>query len=39
MWRYYLLASAGAFRARTLNVWQLVLTKQGGALPSYIRQL
>jgi len=26
MWRYYLNASAGGFRARTLNLWQLVLS-------------
>ena len=27
MWRYYLLSSAGAFRARKLNLWQLVLSQ------------
>ena len=27
MWRYYLLSCAGAFRARRLNLWQLVLSK------------
>ena len=27
MWRYYLLSSAGAFRARNLNLWQLVLSQ------------
>lgn len=26
MWRYYLLSCAGAFRARGLNLWQLVLS-------------
>ena len=27
MWRYYLLSCAGAFRARKLNLWQLVLSQ------------
>jgi cyclopropane-fatty-acyl-phospholipid synthase len=27
MWRYYLLSCAGAFRARKLQLWQLVLSK------------
>ncbi len=29
MWKYYLLACAGAFRARNIQLWQLVLTKNG----------
>ncbi len=29
MWRYYLLSCAGAFRARELQLWQLVLSKAG----------
>jgi cyclopropane-fatty-acyl-phospholipid synthase len=29
MWRYYLLSCAGAFRARQLNVWQMVLSPEG----------
>ncbi len=29
MWRYYLLACAGAFRARTLQLWQLVISPRG----------
>jgi cyclopropane-fatty-acyl-phospholipid synthase len=29
MWEYYLLSCAGAFRARVINLWQLVLTKKG----------
>ncbi|WP_029681085.1 cyclopropane fatty acyl phospholipid synthase [Thioalkalivibrio sp. AKL19] len=33
MWRYYLLSCAGAFRARHLNLWQLVLSH--GDLPRY----
>jgi cyclopropane-fatty-acyl-phospholipid synthase len=28
-WRYYLLSCAGAFRARDLQLWQWVLTKNG----------
>ena len=27
MWEYYLLSCAGAFRARTIQIWQIVLTK------------
>lgn len=34
MWRYYLNCSAGAFRARGLNLWQLVLSH--GDLPRYV---
>lgn len=29
MWRYYLLACAGAFRARNIHLWQIVLSKNG----------
>jgi cyclopropane-fatty-acyl-phospholipid synthase len=29
MWQYYLLTCAGAFRARNLQVWQLVLSPRG----------
>ncbi len=29
MWRYYLLACAGAFRARKLQLWQIVLSPKG----------
>jgi cyclopropane-fatty-acyl-phospholipid synthase len=29
MWKYYLLSSAGTFRARCLQVWQLVFSKNG----------
>jgi len=29
MWKYYLLACAGAFRARDLQLWQIVLSKNG----------
>lgn len=29
MWKYYLLAHAGPYRARSLQLWQIVLTKNG----------
>lgn len=29
MWRYYLLMCAGAFRSREVQLWQIVLSKQG----------
>jgi len=29
MWRYYLLSCAGAFRARRIHLWQVVLSKDG----------
>ncbi|MEI8365757.1 MAG: cyclopropane fatty acyl phospholipid synthase [Parachlamydiaceae bacterium] len=29
MWDYYLLSCAGGFRARTIQLWQIVLTKHG----------
>ncbi len=29
MWKYYLLSSAGAFKCRDLQVWQIVLSKKG----------
>lgn len=29
LWRYYLLSSAGAFRARHLQLWQIVLSRRG----------
>jgi cyclopropane-fatty-acyl-phospholipid synthase len=28
-WRYYLLSLAGAFRARKIHLWQIVMSKQG----------
>ena len=34
MWRYYLNSTAGAFRARRLNLWQLVLSS--GDIPRYV---
>ena len=33
MWKYYIMGSAGAFRARKLQLWQIVLSK--GDIPSY----
>jgi cyclopropane-fatty-acyl-phospholipid synthase len=33
MWRYYLLSSAGAFRARDMQLWQIVMTKPGRKQP------
>jgi cyclopropane-fatty-acyl-phospholipid synthase len=29
MWKFYLLSSAGSFRARHIQVWQIVLSKRG----------
>jgi cyclopropane-fatty-acyl-phospholipid synthase len=29
MWNYYLLSCAGGFRARRLELWQIVMTKYG----------
>ncbi|MBN2479083.1 MAG: cyclopropane fatty acyl phospholipid synthase [Parachlamydiales bacterium] len=34
MWKYYLLSCAGAFRARHIQLWQVVLSK-GGVLGGY----
>lgn len=33
MWRYYLLSSAGSFRARNIQLWQLVFTRAGTPPP------
>lgn len=33
MWEYYLLSCAGAFRARRIQVWQIVMTKDGVGRP------
>lgn len=38
MWRYYLLSCAGSFRARKMQLWQIVLSKEGvrgGYKPAY----
>jgi cyclopropane-fatty-acyl-phospholipid synthase len=34
MWDYYLLSCAGAFRARSNQIWQIVFTKYGTPQPS-----
>ena len=33
MWRFYLLSSAGGFRSRTTQLWQLVMTRNGRPQP------
>jgi len=33
MWRFYLLACAGSFRSRHLQLWQIVMTKSGREQP------
>ncbi len=33
MWRYYLLSSAGGFRSRNQQVWQIVFTREGTPQP------
>jgi cyclopropane-fatty-acyl-phospholipid synthase len=33
MWDYYLLSCAGAFRARAIQLWQIVMTKNGSPQP------
>jgi len=33
MWRYYLLSSAGGFRARQTQLWQIVMTRLGQKQP------
>jgi cyclopropane-fatty-acyl-phospholipid synthase len=33
MWKYYLLSSAGGFRSRYQQLWQIVMTKPGRAQP------
>ncbi len=33
MWRFYLLSSAAAFRSRTIQLWQIVMTKPGRTRP------
>lgn len=33
MWRFYLLSSAGAFRSRSINLWQVVMTRPGMKQP------
>jgi cyclopropane-fatty-acyl-phospholipid synthase len=33
MWRYYLMSCAGAFRSRSMNLWQIVFTRRGDPQP------
>jgi cyclopropane-fatty-acyl-phospholipid synthase len=33
MWEYYLLSCAGSFRARSIQLWQIVLTRPGAIQP------
>jgi len=33
MWEYYLLSCAGAFRARSIQLWQVVMTQYAAATP------
>lgn len=33
MWKFYLLSSAGGFRSRENQLWQIVLTRPGSTLP------
>ena len=33
MWRYYLLSSAGGFRSRNSQLWQIVMTRKGSSQP------
>jgi len=33
MWRYYLLSSAGGFRSRSTQLWQMVMTRPGSPQP------
>src|SRR6058998_1930754 len=37
MWRFYLLSCAGAFRARSLQVYSILFSKQGAAIRSDVR--
>ena len=34
MWRFYLLGSAGTYRSRTNQLWQIVITKEGSEHPN-----
>jgi cyclopropane-fatty-acyl-phospholipid synthase len=38
MWKFYLLAAAGASRSRDGQLYQVVMTKTGRAKPDYVRQ-
>ena len=34
MWKFYLLASAGSFRARAQQLYQIVMTRRGTRAPA-----
>ena len=34
MWEYYLLSCAGAFRARNIHLWQILMSRVGSGRPS-----
>ncbi len=36
MWTYYLLSCAGAFRARNIQVWQIVMSPVGASQPAWM---
>ncbi|MGE0400335.1 MAG: cyclopropane fatty acyl phospholipid synthase [Kofleriaceae bacterium] len=38
MWKFYLMAAAGASRSRDGQLYQVVMTKTGTAKPAYVRQ-
>src|SRR5438477_5590131 len=38
MWRFYLLSCAGAFRARSLQVFSILFSKDGTAIESAVRE-
>jgi len=37
MWRFYLLSCAGAFRARSLQVFSILFSKEGNAIGNSVR--
>jgi hypothetical protein len=37
MWRFYLLSCAGAFRARSLQVFSILFSKEGAGIRNDIR--
>jgi cyclopropane-fatty-acyl-phospholipid synthase len=39
MWRYYLLSSAGGFRSRLQQLWQVVMTRYGSPQPEFARAI
>jgi cyclopropane-fatty-acyl-phospholipid synthase len=39
MWKYYLLSSAGTFRSRSLQVWQILFSKKSGRIRLDLEEL